>query len=190
MSRTVRPRRRRYIPFLITDHVQHACTQIEAIQAQEDTCVFPAFDSNVAWELGTTIRTHCRRTQNRPAVIYIAHANSFQLLFFAATGPGTSPNVMHLVKRKEAVVLRWGMSTLRMRLRLQEGHPTWPAQDSLRNRLEVADPSVYAFHGGGFPVRVKNVEGIVGVIVVSGLKNDDNHDVIVECIQHYLSTLN
>ena len=94
---------------------------------------------------------------------------------------------MHWVKRKEAVVLRWEMSTLRMQMYLQLEHPTWHIQEAAKVKLEVADPSIYAFHGGGFPVRVKNVEGIVGVIVVSGLGHND-HEVIVESIQQYLAT--
>lgn len=47
----------------------------------------------------------------------------------------------------------------------------------------------YAIHGGGVPVLVKGVEGPVGVIVVSGLKQDQDHQVVVECILEYLSTL-
>jgi uncharacterized protein (UPF0303 family) len=51
--------------------------------------------------------------------VYIAYANSSQLLFFATSRPGTHPDNMHWVKRKEAVVMRWGMSSLRMRLQVQ-----------------------------------------------------------------------
>ena len=40
----------------------------------------------------------------------------------------------------------------------------------------------YAIHGGGVPVRVKGVEGIVGVVVVSGLKQHEDHAVVVEGI--------
>ncbi|KAG6371910.1 hypothetical protein JVT61DRAFT_8919 [Boletus reticuloceps] len=159
---------------------------MESLKAQEDACVLPTFDSDVAFALGTIIRTRCQRNRTRPAVVYIAHANSSQLLFFAASRPGTHPDDMHLVKRKEAVVLRWRMSTTRTRMQL--ARPTSSYQEGLdRNRHEIADPIVYAFLGGGFPVRVKNVEGIVGVIVVDGLNEEDNHGVIVDGIQEYLA---
>ena len=88
---------------------------------------------------------------------------------------------MHWVKRKEAVVLRWGVSTLQMRQRLQESGRT------LQQGYEMSDPSVYAVHGGGFPLKVRNVDGLVGVIVVSGLAQEDDHGVIVEGIKEYLS---
>ena len=37
----------------------------------------------------------------------------------------------------------------------------------------------YAIHGGGFPVRVLGIEGVVGAIVVSGLAQEEDHQVIV-----------
>ena len=44
----------------------------------------------------------------------------------------------------------------------------------------------YAIHGGGVPVRVKGVEGVVAVIVVSGLKQDQDHGVIMETLEEFL----
>lgn len=44
----------------------------------------------------------------------------------------------------------------------------------------------YAIHGGGFPVRVKGVDGVVGVIVVSGLKQEDDHQVVVEVVEEFI----
>ena len=41
----------------------------------------------------------------------------------------------------------------------------------------------YAIHGGGVPIRVTGVEGVVAVVVVSGLKQDEDHAVIVEAIR-------
>ena len=47
----------------------------------------------------------------------------------------------------------------------------------------------YAIHGGGFPVRVQGVEGIVAVIVVSGLKQEQDHGIIVQSVQEFLEEL-
>jgi uncharacterized protein (UPF0303 family) len=44
----------------------------------------------------------------------------------------------------------------------------------------------YAIHGGGVPLRVEGVEGVVGVIVVSGLKQEEDHMVVVEALQMFL----
>ncbi|KAG1827405.1 uncharacterized protein BJ212DRAFT_1474558 [Suillus subaureus] len=154
---------------------------VESVTTQEEACQLRSFDSNVAWEIGNIIRANAQQKFTRPVVIYIAHANSSQLLFFATSGPGTLPDNMHWVKRKEAVVLRWGCSTMRMRLSMQAKAKT------LQEVYEMSDPSIYAVHGGGFPVKVKGVEGVVGVIVVSGLAQEDDHSVIVDGIQEYLA---
>ncbi|KAG2106796.1 uncharacterized protein F5147DRAFT_746218 [Suillus discolor] len=143
---------------------------VESVTTQEEACRLRSFDSDVAWEIGHIIRANVQKKFTRPVVIYIAHANSSQLLFFATSGPGTLPDNMH-----------WGCSTMRMRLSLQTKTKT------LQEVYEMSDPSIYAVHGGGFPVKVEGVEGVVGVIVVSGLAQEDDHSVIVDGIQEYLA---
>lgn len=44
----------------------------------------------------------------------------------------------------------------------------------------------YAIHGGGWPVRVRGVEGVVAVVVVSGLKQELDHGVVVMCVAELL----
>ena len=45
----------------------------------------------------------------------------------------------------------------------------------------------YAIHGGGVPVRVEGMEGVVGVIVVSGLRQEEDHQIVVEALQTFLA---
>lgn len=47
----------------------------------------------------------------------------------------------------------------------------------------------FAIHGGAFPIRVRGVDGIVGVVVVSGLKQEDDHQVVVEGIREVISKM-
>ena len=47
----------------------------------------------------------------------------------------------------------------------------------------------YGIHGGGVPIRVQGVEGVVGCVVVSGLKQDEDHGVVVEVLEEYLKSL-
>lgn len=49
----------------------------------------------------------------------------------------------------------------------------------------VADE--FAIHGGGWPVRVRGVEGVVAVVVVSGLKQEDDHAVVAETIKQVIA---
>lgn len=49
--------------------------------------------------------------------------------------------------------------------------------------LGPSEAGQYAIHGGGVPIRVAGVEGIVAVVVVSGLKQHEDHGVIAEVIR-------
>ena len=50
----------------------------------------------------------------------------------------------------------------------------------------VIDDSKYACHGGGFPIKVQGVEGVVAVAVISGLMQTEDHAIVVEGIKKYL----
>ncbi|KAJ7461817.1 hypothetical protein B0H11DRAFT_2056178 [Mycena galericulata] len=154
---------------------------IKEIAAIEQTLVFNSFTAQTAWEVGNALRT--RLLDFTPAVINISLANSNQLLFHAVTGSGTLPDNDFWVARKRKTVLRWGRSTWYMHNKLQGDEAKFAATYQLGDTA-----GQYAIHGGGVPIRVKGVEGIVGVIVVSGLKQEWDHQVIVEAIQKYLQS--
>ena len=46
-------------------------------------------------------------------------------------------------------------------------------------------PDKYAFHGGGFPIRLKST-GLIGTICVSGLPQEQDHQMIVDVLCKYL----
>ncbi|KAJ7204655.1 hypothetical protein GGX14DRAFT_645760 [Mycena pura] len=118
-----------------------------------------------------------------PAVINISLANSNQLLFHTATRSGTQPDNDRWVARKRQTVLRWGVSTWYMWNKLRGDEAGFAAKYVLG-----ASAGEYAIHGGGFPVRVRGVEGVVGVVVVSGLRQEWDHQVIVETVGAYLKS--
>ena len=47
----------------------------------------------------------------------------------------------------------------------------------------------YAIHGGGWPVRVRGVEGVVAVVIVSGLKQEQDHGIIVQTVGEMLEEM-
>lgn len=49
--------------------------------------------------------------------------------------------------------------------------------------LGPSEAGEYAIHGGAIPIRVEGVDGVVGVVVVSGLKQHEDHGVISEVIR-------
>lgn len=77
--------------------------------------------------------------------------------------------------------MRWGVSTWYL-------NQKYGADESLfayKNGLGEGEKSRYALRGGGFPIRVEGVEGVVAVVVVCGLRGEEDHEVIVETIQEH-----
>jgi uncharacterized protein (UPF0303 family) len=164
-------------------------TEVDKIAEAEKPLVFRTFTAETAWELGNALRS---RLLDFPAaaVINISLANNNQLLFHAVTRSGTQPDNDLWVARKRNTVLRWGKSTWHMRAAALEA---WRQSDSKEMETLFAEKyalgdtaNQYAIHGGGFPVRVSGVEGVVGVIVVSGLKQEWDHQIIIDTVESYL----
>lgn len=136
--------------------------------------------------------------QRKPAFISIALANG-HVVFQAATEPGTVLDNENWVRRKRNTVLRWGVSSWAMRMKTAAGlgrvHAA--AADEIEavfvKKFALASGSAgavaddYAIHGGGYPVRVRGVEGVVAVVVVSGLKQEDDHEVVVETVRELVA---
>jgi len=63
-------------------------------------------------------------------------------------------------------------------------HKMGGREDTFREKYMLGERAgEYAIHGGGVPVRVRGVEGIVAVVVVSGLKQQEDHQIVVEALE-------
>ncbi len=91
---------------------------------------------------------------------------------------GTSADNDEWIKRKNRVVNRFGHSSFYMGNLYKSKNTT--IQDSA-----LLDHREYAPHGGAFPVIVKNV-GVVGTITVSGLPQQEDHQLVVQVLADYL----
>lgn len=143
---------------------------LERIALQERELVLPRLDAEIAWQLGSRLRTmaHERRL---PVVIDIRRFG--QPLFYAAMD-GTTPDNVEWVRRKNNVVARFHRSSYAVGLReKQKGQTIYESQG-----LPLAD---YATHGGSFPLTVSGA-GVVGCITVSGLPMREDHELVIEAI--------
>lgn len=156
---------------------------LEEIALIENSLAFPSFQSDTAWELGSRLRNRLLKF-SKPTVIDISLAHGNHCLFHAVTHSGTAPDNDSWVSRKRNTVLRFGTSTWYMHNKLKGDEVLFAAKFGLGPRA-----GEYAIHGGGFPVRVQGVEGVVAVIVVSGLKQEQDHGIIVQVVQEYLVEL-
>jgi uncharacterized protein (UPF0303 family) len=154
--------------------VTGAFPSLAELTAHEDELRFARFDNDDAWDLGTALVARARE-QQLPVAVDIAR-NGHQL--FHAALPGTSPDNDAWIRRKAAVVDRFGHSSLYVGQRSREAGTTFEAQFGL-------DPERYAAHGGAFPVLVRDV-GPVGVVVVSGLPQVADHQLVVDVLREHL----
>ncbi|EIN06207.1 DUF336 domain-containing protein [Punctularia strigosozonata HHB-11173 SS5] len=159
-----------------------APTEPSDIASQEQRVTLPSFTADTAWEIGVLLRERLVKATQTPVVISIATANGSHLLFHCATHPGTAPDNDHWVARKRNTVLRFGCSTWYMHNKFKGDEDAFARKYGLGERA-----GEYAIHGGGVPIRVKGVEGVVGVVVVSGLAQNEDHQVVIECLDDYLS---
>ncbi|KAJ6151975.1 hypothetical protein N7497_006294 [Penicillium chrysogenum] len=167
-------------------------TDPQVLIAQETSTeqVFRTFTAETAWQLGNALRDRILRLPNgqrKPALISIA-------LSGGSPAPRDNEN---WVRRKRNTVLRWGISSWAMRQKTINGLAAGASADQIEAAFvkKYAVPSAnggavadeYAIHGGGYPIRVQGVDGVIGVVVVSGLKQEDDHQVVAETIQAFVA---
>jgi uncharacterized protein (UPF0303 family) len=151
--------------------------QIETLSSPSggDSFTFKSFTAADAYELGHLL--HARLlplSATAPTLISISLGSGGGVLFQAVVGSGTTPDNEVWVRRKRAAVLRFGRSTWFLHCKYDGD------EDQFRARMGLSPEKAaeYAIHGGGVPIRVGGVEGVVAVVVVSGLKQDQDHAVI------------
>jgi uncharacterized protein (UPF0303 family) len=145
------------------------------LAAQEEELQFTSFTNDDAWELGSALVGTARQEQLGVAIDITRNG---QQLFHAAL-PGTSPDNDAWIARKARVVNRFGHSSLYVR------------EDSLSRGTTAEeefglDPALFAAHGGAFPILIRSV-GPVGVVVVSGLPQVDDHRMVVAALRAHLA---
>jgi uncharacterized protein (UPF0303 family) len=141
------------------------------LAAEEEELQLSRFTNDDAWALGSALVGR-GRAEGLPVAIEVSR-HSHQLFHAALTG--ASPDNDSWIERKAAVVHRFGHSSLYVGQRSREAGSTFEEQFGL-------DPQRYAAHGGGFPLIVRDV-GPVGVVVVSGLPQVDDHRMVVAALR-------
>jgi uncharacterized protein (UPF0303 family) len=156
----------------MTDDVTALIAQIEQ---DERELVFTSFTNDDAWRLGCLL-VELATERDLPVAIGIRRGG--QRLFLAAR-EGTSPDNDTWIARKSRVVERFGASSYLVGLRARARGTTFAEQ----HELPLQE---YAAHGGAFPIRVGGV-GVVGVVVVTGLAQADDHALVVEAVREFLA---
>jgi len=162
---------------------------VTIIAQQEDALIFPSFTASDAWELGNILRSMFLDTtfaSNKAAgVVLSIELFSGLTLFRTVVGNdavGVSPDNWRWVERKVNVVKRFSKSSFAVGRSM-----------ALKGRtladLGLSDVDL-AIHGGAFPIRVKGVPQPIGCVVVSGLPQDEDHQLAVSAIAQFLDINN
>lgn len=154
--------------------------QIALIERQEATHVLPTLTNDSAFELGSHIRSLFLEHFDaaRDGIVISISLFSGHTLFACAVGnpDKLSADNWDWVARKTNTVRRFGHSSFLIgRTRLLKGKD-----------LDGLGPD-YAAHGGAFPIRINGLTaGPVGVIVVSGLKQEHDHQLITTALESFI----
>jgi uncharacterized protein (UPF0303 family) len=146
-----------------------ANVDIARIAQQEKELVFPAFDFDVAWDLGSSLRA-LAVTRKFPIAIDVRRFGG-QPLFFT-TLPGTAPTNAEWVRRKSNVVEMLHKSSYRIALEQKRKNTSLAEKHAL-------SPADYAEAGGSFPITVRGT-GVIGSVTISGLPQRLDHETVVE----------
>jgi len=142
---------------------------------QEETCLFDRFNNRTAWEIG---RLAVERAEEEKLPVAINIDRFGQPLFHAAL-TGTGPDNDLWIAGKKRVVYHFRHSSFYISRRLLE------SGQNLKEKYYL-DPGEFRARGGGFPILVKSA-GLAGVLTVSGLKDNEDHDFAVRILHEYLS---
>ena len=148
-----------------------AAPSLTELAAEEEQLQFTRFTADDAWELGSAL-VATGRERGLPLAVDITR-NRHQLFHAALTG--ATPDNDQWIARKARTVHRFGHSSLAVGQRFREMGTTFEEGSGL-------DPELYAAHGGGFPLLVRDV-GPVGVVVVSGLPQVEDHRMVVAALR-------
>jgi uncharacterized protein (UPF0303 family) len=141
------------------------------LAAEEEELQLTRFTNDDAWALGSALVAR-GQAERLPIAIEVSR-HSHQLFHAALTG--ATPDNDTWIARKARTVHRFGNSSLYAGQRFREAGTTFEEATGL-------DPELYAAHGGGFPLIVRDV-GAIGVVVVSGLPQVEDHRMVVAALR-------
>jgi uncharacterized protein (UPF0303 family) len=149
---------------------------LKGLWQQEEEIQFTHFPNDLALTIGMALLQEAR--QRGKAVTIDITRHSQQLFHFAMAG--TSVDNEEWIKRKNKVVNRFGHSSYSVGISLKSAGKTMEEKYLLPS-------SDYAAHGGAFPLVIRDV-GVIGTITVSGLPQQEDHELVVTTLKQFLAS--
>jgi uncharacterized protein (UPF0303 family) len=142
---------------------------------EEHILTLPSFGASEGLELGEIAKS-LGFARNLPLAIEVRLG---EWIIYHASLPGSTPENDRWMSRKARTVMLKQHSTMYERVISQELGVDWHKENNL---LE----DTHAIHGGGLPLITKD-QGFVGVLLISGLPQAEDHLFGVEVLTEYLA---
>lgn len=150
---------------------------LDRIASEERELALPRFEVTDAWALGSRMR-EAAVAQALPIVIGIMLGEA---RVFHTALPGSSADNDGWLDRKTRVARRYGRSSYGVGLSFRAEGKDFDTSARLDNTL-------YAAHGGVFPITVAGA-GMIGTVGVSGLPQADDHAFVVDQLRAYAAVI-
>ncbi len=149
---------------------------LEEITVLEKEYQFRKFDALVAFKMGNHLARKAIK-ENLPIIVDIS--TPFQTLYHFANIGSTANNERFIERKKNTVFLFWHST-------LWVSHKVNHDTEAMHRKYGTNDEE-YSILYGGFPIHVKS-QGVVAAICVSGLTQEEDHELAMEAIKYYFET--
>ena len=142
---------------------------------EEQILTLPTFSTAEALEIGEIAKS-LGVARNLPIAIEVRLG---EWIIYHISLPGSTPENDWWISRKARTVMLKNHSTIYERVSAEERGVDWHTENNLPEET-------HAIHGGGLPLMSKN-EGFVGVLLISGLPQVEDHLLGVEVLTEFLA---
>ena len=142
---------------------------------EEQILTLPSLDLAGALEIGEIAKSF-GVASNLPIAIEVRLGD---WVIYHISLPGSTPENDWWISRKARTVMLKHHSTMYERVSAEERGVDWHKENNLPD-------DTHAIHGGGLPLITKN-EGFVGVLLISGLPQVEDHLLGVEVLTEFLA---
>jgi uncharacterized protein (UPF0303 family) len=142
---------------------------------EEQILTLPSLDLSSALEIGEIAKS-LGQVRNLPIAVEV---RLFDWITYHASLPGSKAENDWWMNRKARVVMLKHHSTMYERVSAEERGVDWHKENNLLDET-------HAIHGGGLPLITKD-EGFVGVLLISGLPQVEDHLLGVKVLTEFLA---
>ena len=142
---------------------------------EEQILILPSLNLTGALEIGEIAKS-LGQMKNLPIAVEV---RLLDWIIYHASLPGSKNENQWWIDRKARVVMLKHHSTMYERVSAEERGVDWHKENNLLDET-------HAVHGGGLPLITKN-EGFVGILLISGLPQVEDHLLGVEVLTEFLA---